>query len=337
MAALAVTVAVSGAAYAQDDMSAAQRLRARDLSVLEDLLSDTIQDVIYVTVQELNAENRAAQETTPPSGESPEFRYMLQSSGQTEARGMFLEDYGVIFTVQVPRLSYLHSTRIIGAGEAGWSVVTPGSFVTGALAEEMQLRAQLGRMRAEIDSVTERVGREVSASGAVSDSARQLQAAIAQLEAVYTEYASEAERLDRQEPGEEAGRRVADTEARTGYRMLPAFDAESMARAEELANQQKVQLEGKVIETVIDTLAHYGTVVRSLGDDDRLAVVLLPSSYLDRMSSWMRATRRAEEFIISVRYGDIEALNDGTIDVDEFSRRIRVEMRLGQPFITPRQ
>jgi hypothetical protein len=192
-------------------------------------------------------------------------------------------------------------------------------------------------MRAEIDSVTERVGREVSASGAVSDSARQLQAAIAQLEAVYTEYASEAERLDRQEPGEEAGRRVADTEARTGYRMLPAFDAESMARAEELANQQKVQLEGKVIETVIDTLAHYGTVVRSLGDDDRLAVVLLPSSYLDRMSSWMRATRRAEEFIISVRYGDIEALNDGTIDVDEFSRRIRVEMRLGQPFITPRQ
>jgi hypothetical protein len=337
---LAGTVVVSGAAHAQDEMSAAaQRLRASDLSVLEDLLSDSIQDVINVTVQELNAENRAAQEATPQSGESPEFRYMLQSSGQTQARGMFLEDYGVIFTVQVPRLSYLHSIRTIGPGESTWSVITPGSFVTGALAEEMQLRSQLDRMRAEIDSVTERVGREVAASGAVSDSARQLQAAIAELEAVYTQYASEAERLDsrRQEPGEEARRSAAGAEARTGYRMVSAFDAESMARAEELANQQKLQLEGRVIETVIDTLAHYGTVVRSLGNDDRLAVVLLPSSYLDQMSSWMRATRRAEEFIISVGYGDIEALNNGSIDVDEFSRRIRVEMRLGQPFITPRQ
>jgi len=338
LAALIATVLVSGAAHAQDEMSAAQRLRARDLSVLEDLLSNTIQDVINVTVQELNAENRAAQEATPQSGESPEFRYMLQSSGQTEARGMFLEDYGVIFTVQVPRLSYLHSTRIIGPGESTWSVVTPGSFVTGALAEEMQLRAQLSRMRFEIASLTERVEREIAAGGAVSDNARLLQAAIAQLETVYTEYASEAERLEsrRQEPGEEARRSAVGAEARTGYRMLSTFNAESMARAEELANQQKLQLEGRVIETVIDTLAHYGTVVRSLGSDDRLAVVLLPSSYLDRMSSWMRATRRAEEFIISVGYGDIEALNDGSIDVDEFSRRIRVEMRLGQPFITPR-
>lgn len=317
----------------------AQDVRARDLSIVENVLVDTVQQAIETTVRAINTENLQAQEAARAGNEPLPIRYVFRTGAHTQARGMFLEDYGVIFTVQVPRLSYLHSIRTIGPGESTWSVITPGSFVTGALAEEMQLRSQLDRMRAEIDSVTERVGREVAASGAVSDSARQLQAAIAELEAVYTQYASEAERLDsrRQEPGEEARRSAAGAEARTGYRMVSAFDAESMARAEELANQQKLQLEGRVIETVIDTLAHYGTVVRSLGNDDRLAVVLLPSSYLDQMSSWMRATRRAEEFIISVRYGDIEALNDGTIDVDEFSRRIRVEMRLGQPFITPRQ
>ena len=78
-------------------------------------------------------------------------------------------------------------------------------------------------------------------------------------------------------------------------------------------------------------MASYGGVIHGLDEDDRLAVVLLPSSYLSRVGQWLRATQRDEEIIISFRFGDIQDHDEGRISDEEFGARIRVESRLGQP------
>jgi hypothetical protein len=76
-------------------------------------------------------------------------------------------------------------------------------------------------------------------------------------------------------------------------------------------------------------LAQYGHVFHGLDDTDRLAVVLFPSSYLNPMQRWLRATSRAEELVISVLYGDLLELDEGLITLEEFGDRARLETRLG--------
>ena len=318
-----------------------ERLRARDLSVIEDLLSRTIQEAVQGTVEAINASNRQAQEeAAEQAGETPEIRYIFRSSGETLARGMFLEDYGVIFTVQVPTLSYNQAAMYLSLGDSDtWTVVSPGdSIIARELVREVQMRAQLNRMRAEFETMAQRVQQETQASGATSDSARKLRATLAQAEREYNAYADEVERQPRRNTSSETAEAGEPRRDRgtlgggfPGLRIWSATDPEALARAKELADSQKTEVESAVIEAVVDTLASYGSVVHSLEETDRLAVVLLPSSYLYRIGPWLPATRRAEEFVISIRYGDIQALEDELITTEEFGSRIRVESRLGQP------
>jgi hypothetical protein len=319
----------------------AQEVRARDLSIIEDLLAETVQEAIQVTVREVNNENLRAQEADHEAGDAVQIRYVFRSSARTQARGMFLEDYGVVFTVQVPNLTYAYSAVFaLPSGGSGFRLVQPGSLETafaGALGQEMQLRNQMSRMRAENEILIQRL-REVETSGASSEKAERLRTAIAEMESAYNEYAAEAEKSASE--GERA--RVVAEERRgderdrptnriSGLRILTSASPEDLARAEALATDQKNQIEGAVITAVVDTLAQYGRIIHGLDDNDRLAVVLLPSSYLNQMVSWMRATKRDEEFIISVRFRDVMELDKDDITAEEFGSRIRVESRLGQP------
>ena len=331
LSALAVFVPV--VALAQGADNGKQRLRARDLSVLEDLLSDTIQEAIQLEVQAVNATNRAEQEAAAESSAAPEFRYMFRTSGETQARGMFLEDYGVIFTVQVPILS-ASPTALFVAGDT-ISIVTPDTLVMGELAHDIQMRSQLSRMQAEIHVLTQSLQETTQETGATSDKAQQLRMSIAQLESAYAEYAAETENI-REIPAT-VPRPGRVTTRRSGIRMLSMADPETMARAEALAEQQRSKISASVIEAAIETFGQYGTVIHGLEGMDRLAVVLLPSSYLNRPASWSRATRRDEEFIISVRFDDVEAHDDGRIDAAEFGSRVRVESRLGQTRVRRQQ
>ena len=153
----------------------------------------------------------------------------------------------------------------------------------------------------------------------------------------YTEY------LARQEREAEARRQraVSSDEARPlededaarrmgSLSMIAAATPEELAAAEALATDQRNQIEGAVIDSVIETLGQYGRIMHGLNDNDRLAVVLLPSSYLNPVVSWSRATQRDQEFIISVRYGDVLDLAEGDLSEDDFGARVRIERRLGQ-------
>jgi len=320
----------------------AQEVRARDLSIIEDLLAETVQEAIQVTVREVNNENLRAQEADHEAGDAVQIRYVFRSAARTQARGMFLEDYGAVFTVQVPSLTYAYSAMFaLPGGGSGFRVINPGSIETtfaGVLGQEMQLRNQMSRMRAENEVLIQRLEREVEASGATSENAQRLRTALAEMESAYNQYAAEAEKVASEEEQArvlEEGRRGDGPDRPTnrisGLRVLSSASPEDLARAEALARDQKNQIEGAVITAVVDTLAQYGRIIHGLENNDRLAVVLLPSSYLNQMVSWMRATKRDEEFIISVRFRDVMELDKGDITAEEFGSRIRVESRLGQP------
>jgi hypothetical protein len=320
----------------------AQEVRARDLSIIEDLLADTVQEAIQIEVGAINTENLEAQEADRQSGDAVQIRYIFRSGGRTQARGMFLEDYGAVFTVQVPNLTYTHSSMFAISRDGGVMVIRPGSIdtiIAGAEArgEEMQLRNQMSRMRAENEIMIQRLERAAAASGATSANPQRLRTALAEIESAYSEYAGQAERVvgdSERARAAEQGRGDQPATAPTRFsvlRGLSAAEPEDLARAEERAQQQKTQIEGAVIEAVIDTLAQYGRVIHGLEGDDRLAVVLLPSSYLSQVGSWSRATQRDEEFVISVRFRDVMELDKGDITALEFGARIRVESRLGQP------
>ena len=333
VAVLAIALLVPAAAEAQNP-TAAQRLRARGLSIIEGLLTDTINDAIVVTVQTVNAENLRAQEQALEAGETPELRYVIRSSGQTQARGMLLEDYGVIFTVQVPNLTYSHAALIqLGRGNT-LRVIPPGgpaAIVAQTVAREAQLRNQMSRMGVEINSLTGSLETEIAASGATSGNAQRLRELIGEIQTVYDDYAIEAEEVavtrQRADPREDA-RRGPESPRLSPFSIMSSADPEAVARANALANQQKNQVEGAVIAAVVDSLS-YGHIINGLDDDDRLAVVLLPSSYLNRVVGWMPATQRAQEFVISVRYRDVHDLADDKITAEEFGGRIRVANRLG--------
>ncbi len=330
VAVLALVLLAPTTAAAQN-VTAAQRLRARGLSIIEGLLTDTINDAIEVTVQAVNAENLRAREQALAAGETPELRYVIRSSGQTQARGMLLEDYGVIFTVQVPNLTYSHAALIqLGRGSS-LAVLTPSGTtqtLAGSVALESQLRNQMSRMGVEINSLTGSLETEIAASGATLGNAQRLRELIGEIQTVFDEYAIDAERVAA------ARRRAAPTLAvlerprRSAFSVMLSADPEAVARASELANEQKNQVEGAVIAAIVDSLS-YGHIINGLEDDDRLAVVLLPSSYLNSVIGWLRATQRAEELVISVRYRDVRDLADDKITAEEFGGRIRVETRLG--------
>jgi hypothetical protein len=319
----------------------AQEVRARDLSIIEDLLAETVQEAIEVTVRSVNTENLRAQEEDPPADEAVRIRYVFRSGGRTQARGMFLEDYGVVFTVQVPHLTYTNSAVFALPRSGEVAAVDPDSFdavIGGALGQEMQLRNQISRNRVETDVMIQRLEREVAAADPTSEHAQNLRAALAEMERAYSEFAAQAENATSERERQRAAEEERGTDARgsapgrlAGLRMLANASPEDIARAEALATNQKNQIEGAVITAVVDTMAQYGRVVHGLEDDDRLAVVILPSSYLNQMVSWLRATQRDEELVISVRYRDILELDNGDIDPEEFGGRIRVESRLGQP------
>ena len=325
----------------------AQDVRTRDLSIVENVLVETIQLALQDTIEDINTENLEAQQIARQDNEPVPLRYVFRSRGQALARGIYLEDYGAIFTVQVPSVSYtLGAIFAVDGSDVTLRQGVPASVgeAIAALGQETQMRMQMSRMGSEIAVMRRRLEREVESSGENSESASSLRAALESLESsfetaqrAYTDFLARQEReteLQPQRPVSSGDARALEggMDARMGtLRIITSSSPEELAAAEDLAQQQRNQIEGTIIDSVIETLSQYGHIMHGLGDNDRLAVVLLPSSYLNPVVSWSRATQRDQEFIISVRYGDVVDLNDGDLSDDDFRRQVRIEPRPGQP------
>jgi len=325
-------------ARAQDEV------RARDLSIIEDVLVETIQGAIQVTVSAVNTENIEAQEQARDNNEDIPLRYVFRSGSQTLARGMFLEDYGAVFTVQVPAMAYANSAFFTLGNMAVAQSGSPGSMQSimanaGALGEELQLRAQMSRMEAEITGLRQRLEAEVERNGESSEQAQALRAsllswetAVDETQRAYNDYMARRDReaTATRQQAVSSGRTETADEARADSTVrFRAPTPDELAAAEELAQKQRNQIEGAIISAVVETLGQYGRILHGLDDNDRLAVVLLPSSYLNPIGSWARATQRDQEFTISVRFRDVMDLDRGDLSPEDFGSRIRIERRTG--------
>lgn len=343
-------LAHSGARATPPQEAQDAKLRAKDLGVVEHLLVQAVQEAVNERIRTINDEVRRSQVEARQTGEPPEYQYQFRSSGEAGARGLFLEDYGAIFTVQVPHVSYAPTRALLISTSNGDVPLFVGDRGTDAVvalqqARELQIRSQLNVLQRSLAQI-EGMLQEEARSEETASLASQMSSRIAELEELQSRLADELRAQERSlrtaraddarreaEAREAAGAEQPERRAVAAETVWSRIvgDPEENARARERADEQERQIEEAVLTGIIDTLAQYGTVIHGLDEDDRLAVVLQPSSYLSDVQRWLRATDRAEEFVVSVRYGDIAELEEGDIDAEEFGQRIRIESRLGQP------
>ncbi|MFQ5744484.1 MAG: hypothetical protein ACE5HV_12975 [Acidobacteriota bacterium] len=318
--------------------ASSQEVRVKDLAVLEDLLVDAVEEAIESSVQQINASNTESS----PQGQAGELSYVFGRSGRTGARGMFLAGYGVLFTVQLPTLN---TTTLYRAELTPLALAMPDVGMASKLAREMQIRSQMQMLEQEISDLSQRLEEELASTAAaereqvsklLADArrsyaqARQSYAELSRKAAAESPQAVETQPVQASDRQREVGRRRA---ARRGF--IGTLNSEELGRMRQAAEQRKAEVESAVIEAVVDTLGQYGRIIHGLQPSDRLAVLLLPSSYQLQIQRWMRATSRPEEFVISVLYGDIQALDKQKIDAEEFGNRVHIESRLGQPHSPP--
>ncbi len=338
---LVVVLAVGLALVATVTLAAAQAPEnqppnvraAKELEFLEGLLVENIQEAIQTAVQQVNASTaeRATDEATV------EITYMFRTSGGTVARGMFLENYGVIFTIQVPTIGTVPAARYYSpdGNVMPFAVIGPDSVLALSMATEIQVRTRMSILEREIAALSRQL-QEILAEEPTEE-AEQLAQTIAELRSVYSAFSAKKEEEVRkrgkaQAEVAERQRQVRVDEpgwggAERGF--VATYDPGAQARARKEAEKRKVEIEDAVVDAVVGTLAQYGHVFHGLEASDRLAVVLFPASYLNPMQRWMRASSRAEEFVISVSYGDLTELDEGLITFGEFGDRARLETRLG--------
>ena len=334
---LALVATVTLAAAQAPEKQSLNIRAAKELEFLEGLLVENIQAAIETAIQEVNA--TTAEIEPDPNVDEPtvEITFMFRASGGTVARGMLLEDYGVIFTVQVPTIGTVPAARYYSSdGDVmPFAVIGSDSVLAHSMATEIQVRTRMSMLEREIAELSRQLQQIMAKEpGAESE---ELAQTIAQLRSVYDSFAAKTEdevrkRGKAQAEVAEGQRQVRVAEpgwggAETGF--VATYDPGAQARARKEAEKRKVEVEDAVVDAVVGTLAQYGHVFHGLDANDRLAVVLFPTSYLNPMQRWMRATSRAEEFVISVSYGDLTDLDGGLITFEEFGDRARLETRLG--------
>jgi len=334
---LAVVATVTLAAAQAPEKQPPNVRAAKELEFLEGLLVENIQEAIQTAVQQVNASTAESAPDPETDGATVEITYMFRTSGGTVARGMLLEDYGVIFSVQVPTIGTVPAARYYSAdgNVMPFAVIGPDSVLAHSMATEIQVRTRMSMLEREIAELNRQL-QEILAEEPTEE-AEQLAQTIAELRSAYSAFSAKKEEEVRkrgkaQAEVAEGQRQVRVDEpgwggAERGF--VATYDPGAQARARKEAEKRRVEVEDAVVDAVVGTLAQYGHVFHGLETSDRLAVVLFPSSYLNPMQRWMRATSRAEEFVISVSYGDLTELDDGLITFEEFGDRARLETRLG--------
>jgi hypothetical protein len=336
---LALVATVTLAVAQVPDRQSPNVRAAKELEFLEGLLVENIQDAIEMAVQEVNATTAESAERGSNADEpTVEITYMFRTSGGTVARGMLLEDYGVIFTVQVPTIGTVPAARYYSPdGEVmPFAVIGPDSVLAHSMATEIQVRTRMSMLEREIAELGRQL-EQILAEDPENEESEQLAETIAELRSVYDSYSAKKEEEVRKQSKERAEvaedqRQVSVAEPGWGGAdrgLVATYDPGAQVRARKEAEKRKVEVENAVVDAVVGTLAQYGHVFHGLDETDRLAVVLFPSSYMNPMQRWLRATSRAEELVISVSYGDLLELDEGQITLDEFSNRARLETRMG--------
>lgn len=316
--AAAARVAVDDPDDPPGTLSQEEKLRARDLEVLEELLTTSVADAIRTAL----------------TGGDESGTWLLQVSGEGWARGMFLEGYGVFFALQLPRLPIVPRFMVEGMADAQRQELQRrlaelearrARFEAEiATLDTPERRAELRERLRALDHELSELRRRLASRGSVSIDGGAAGRGEVRVEAEQRVAGDAGETEAMQRAGAEQRRADRGRRYATAVTSLPA-----LAMHREEAEERRRAIVTASAEAVIETLGHYARVIHGLEDDDRLAVVLLP----DTPQIFWRGAKPTprEEYILTVRYRDVMELDAGSIDLDEFKSRVAVRGRMGQP------
>lgn len=316
--------------------------RRRQLEVFEQLLAETVQRRVSIHIDRTVEIERAAAEGEATSG------VVVRASAAPRAHGMYIAEYGVIFSIETPQVVVLPgalATRFEAPLIGGvYAFRTDPRAERGADWREashvVEFRTQVMRQSLEeLESLLE----QERAEGADPDRLEAMIADIARLKEslVALEVKAEAAKPHRGEETVETSepetteleiRVEGDVDGRRGARGF-AFYRDMVQEQRELGEileRNRRELTGSVNDGAIEALAQYGSVLKGLDDDERVSVLVLPPSSFGPLRVRQAA---AEEHVISVRYGDIRDLDNQLIDLAEFRQRVSVHNRLGSPVV----
>ena len=335
---------------AQDDQRAE---RLRQLEAFEKLLTETLQDRVTVTVDT----------TMNTAGESEDL--VVKVGRPLAAHGLYLEGYGVVFSIQAPQVSVIpQSFEAVLAQPRAMLRAQPSQAPLVAKGV-IELRAEMldrsvedlivllerdedlhevsvGELE-ELKVTLEKIREEVATQAPPAPEAQAEAQAEAEAEAqarAEAEAEVRSQAMTRGEAALEDARRTqeriwVESDGRAGraprrYEVYYRDVLEHRHGMQEELQRNHVRIAAAVNEAALRTLADYGAVLKGLDDEDRVAIVILPPNAW----TFVRGTRRGsasgvEENVVSVRYGDVREHLNGRIDYEEFARRADVRTRLG--------
>ena len=331
IATTAVTPVDAAGSLGSPTGSAQQNERQRQLEIVERALTEKLQEYVTAHLNQSLAEGRDLDGDGEPDMDNQSLVVNVGNVGN--AHGMFIDDYGVIFSIQTPQVAVIGRELAFAVAPTTALRIAPQMADTGA-----RLRLIEGRLVRMFDQVA----REWQLAVAQGGSEKERQEHAAQMERIRQEMADLARnRVDRSADDRDAAdlRRVGTDRPDPTPNANGRGTGGMIVYRDPMADQIKI---GKLIEAnrervnravtngAIDTLAYYGNVLTGLKSDQRVSVIVLPAN------NWMlqRSLHTGlgnEEFVISVRYEDVRNLDREKIDLEKFRERASIHSRLGTP------
>ncbi len=350
--AAAVVLAVVGAAGFSAAGLESQRdqesQRLRQLAVFEELLTETVQERITNSVNDTIDAARRGDPNNDGVAEGVAAEPLVVKVGKPlAAHGLYIDGYGVMFSIQTPHVSVIPQSfeavlamprsvfRVRGSPELG----TPGAIGV------IELRA--GMVDRSIDDLI--ILLEDQPDGIHEVRVQELEGVKVTLDLLRGEATTTAtvETLDVEAEDEKAAAQVRqheetqlDTAARVYGRAREmsrlsrweGYVRGTLAQRNELKavlERNHRQVAAAMNAAAIETLANYGTLIKGLDDDERIAVVVLPPNTWSFARGFGVGDSDEGEHVVSARYKDIRELDRGKIDYDEFVKRAQIRNRLG--------
>ncbi len=304
--------------------------------------------------QAAGAQAGDASVTADGNGDSGDF--VVKVGRPVGAHGVYIDGYGVLVTLQRPQVAVVpRSIERRLAAPFGLSPFQVESEGTGNAAfvnpQVIELRTRM--IENSLRELEELLARQRSV-GAAADQIERRRAQIERVRALLDELAAGETTEDgaragagRESGGQDAG--AAGEAGRPGEqrrraaRYADRHDTaeggwESMIERQRSLGRMLERAESVITQALtdaaIETLAHYGSIIKGIDADERLSVLVTPP-HAPELGRHFDRRPAPPEFLVSVRYGDIRELDDGKIDAASFRERVSVRGRLGEPLPRP--
>lgn len=339
-----LSASVAGTITAAPSSGQAAGQRTKQLAIFEQLLGETVQE--YVS-QRLSTMIQTSQPVDPDTGAvaaDGDAQLIVKVGMSAPPRGIYIDGYGVIFSIQTPQVAVIPQGLDIRLREPRRIFINPredgrehalGS--TGVIGFRADV---IVRSLRELQALMKRAGQESAEPEFNEFHFKELDKLQHVLEDLGNQQGAEVEAGSGQARQDEA--RAAETRVPEGRanvrRRDPRFEffeevvAQRRALPQDFDRSYAVTRQA-INDAAIDTLAQYGAVIKGLDGDERLSVLVFPRS---RVRFGERAdTSSREEYVISVRYGDVRDFDNQKIDSAKFRSRVRIHSRMGTEIELP--